>query len=278
MKWFTDYVRPKIKKFIGRSIDINDNWITCKQCQAVMQADEFKKSFNTCNNCENHEYISSKERLNMLLDQYEFINVENETEDPIEFTDLVPYTERLNEARKNANESSTLVHGTIDNHKLTVLCMDFKFMGGSMGVYTGNAFIKGALHSIENQIPYVVITSSGGARMQEGIHALMQMPRTVLYVNKLKHSQIPYIVVLTYPTMGGVSASFAGLGDITIAEKGALVGFTGRRVIENTIKVDLPNDFQTSQFQLDHGMVDKVVHRKDLKKNISNLLSILTKR
>lgn len=278
MKWFTNYIKPKLKMFMSKREDVkNNNWVSCVKCKAVIYIKEIEDNLYTCPYCNDHQYISNINRIKSLLDQYEMISMDHNIEDPINFSDLITYRERLSSAREKTNQYdvTTLASGLLNERKVTILCMDFKFMGGSMGIYVGNSFIQGIEHAIEHNAPYIVFISSGGARMQEGIYSLMQMPRTVYAINKLKQAKIPYIVVWTYPTMGGVSASFGGLGDIVIAEKGALVGFTGRRVIENTIKVQLPEDFQTDLFQLNHGMADIVLHRKNIKDQLDNILQVI---
>lgn len=281
MKWFTDFVKPKLRRLIGRAeqglAHVNVNWTTCTQCRAVSYIQEVVENLYTCKSCNYHDYISNNDRIHSLLTNYVSIEVQYNIDDPLEFHDTITYKERLASARTKSgqHDATTLVSGFIDSRKVIMLCMDFKFMGGSMGINVGNAFVQGVEESIAHKAPYIVFTSSGGARMQEGIYSLMQMPRTVAAVNKLKQHSIPYIVVWTYPTMGGVAASFAALGDITLAEHGALIGFTGRRVIENTIKVQLPEDFQTSDFQLKQGMIDQVVHRKHLRTTLSKILRII---
>ncbi len=200
--------------------------------------------------------------------------------DPLKFKDSKRYIDRLKDYRQKTQKDDAVVlcKGRIEKYSATCLGFNFDFMGGSMGTAVGEAFLKGVNHAVANNIPFLTFVASGGARMQESILSLMQMPRTVVGVQKLRENKIPYIVFLTDPTMGGVSASFAMLGDIALAEPGAVIGFAGARVIEETIRQKLPDGFQRSEYLLDHGMIDKVVHRKDMKETLKNILTILSKR
>lgn len=274
MTWFTNFIKKKIIG-VGSSSDAT-SWISCKQCKNVSDIEEIKKNLYVCKNCNFHDSMPIQDRITMLFDEHKFIPVANIKEDPLNFSDLTSYQDKLKKARENSVEASILLKGRLNNAEAIFFIMDFKFIGGSMGVHVGNTFIKGIYSAIENKCPYITLISSGGARMQEGILALMQMPRTVAAVKILEKHKLPLINVLLHPTTGGVAASFASLGAITIAESGSLIGFSGRRVIENTMKVKLPNDFQTAEFQLDKGMIDQVVSRKDLKSTLSKLIKILT--
>jgi|TARA_B000000565_G_scaffold17117_1_gene12205 acetyl-CoA carboxylase carboxyl transferase subunit beta len=233
-----------------------------------------------CNECDHHMRISAKERFKQLLDQgsIKYIEDPNVPIDPLRFKDEKKYVDRLKESKRKTKLSDSVVigHGTINKINVTLAVHDFQFMGGSLGMAAGEAIITAIKHSLENNYPFILCASSGGARMQEGILSLMQMPRTTIMIQTLREKKIPYIVLLTNPTTGGVTASYAMLGDIHIAEPNALIGFAGPRVIENTIKENLPDGFQKSEYLLDHGMIDMVSHRKDLKNNITSILDILT--
>ena len=208
------------------------------------------------------------------LEEINEIELENIIDDPLNFNDKKKYKDRLKEYRKKTsrNDAFILIEGTLGGMKIISGFMNFEFMGGSMGRAVGSAIVKGAKLAVEKKIPFIIFTSSGGARMQEGIVSLMQMPRTVAAIELLNENKIPYIPVLTEPTTGGVTASFAMLGDITIAEQGSTIGFAGKRVIQDTIREELPIDFQKAEYLHEHGMVDIIVHRKDLKKTLSDIL------
>ena len=208
------------------------------------------------------------------------IELDKISDDPLNFSDKKKYKDRLKEAKKKTKEDDAVViaEGKIENIEVLLVVFDFNFMGGSMGISVGNSIVKASEISVKKNLPLIIIPSSGGARMQEGILSLMQMPRTIAAIQKVKEHKIPYIVVLSDPTTGGVCASFAMLGDILIAEKGATIGFAGRRVIEQTIKESIPDNFQTADYLLEHGMVDMVVHRKDLKNKVYKILKFLKKK
>jgi acetyl-CoA carboxylase carboxyl transferase subunit beta len=210
---------------------------------------------------------------------FEFLEVPFENNDPLKFKDLKKYSDRMKDAQKKTDQkdAAILAQGEIGNTKVVVFILDFNFMGGSMGQFVGEAFKIGCQNAVDLNCPFISVASSGGARMQEGIVSLMQLPKTVAAVNLLDQHKIPYISVLTHPTTGGVSASFAMLGDIIIAEKGSMIGFAGKRVIEETIKEQLPEDFQTAEYLLEHGMIDMVVHRKELNQSLSKVLSFVKK-
>jgi len=220
-------------------------------------------------------------RLNNFFDKqtYELLNIPFENNDPLKFKDLKKYSDRIKAAQKKTNQKDAAVvaKGKIGDVEAIVFILDFNFMGGSMGQFVGEAFKIACEKAVELKCPFISVASSGGARMQEGIVSLMQLPKTVAAVNMLDQHKIPYISVLTHPTTGGVSASFAMLGDIIIAEKGSMIGFAGKRVIEETIKEQLPEDFQTAEYLLDHGMIDMVVHRKELSQTIAKVLSFVKK-
>ena len=281
MNWLTNYIKPKLQSLVKKR-DIPKNlWLKC-QCGTMIYHKDYEKSLGVCDQCGTHIRLSSNMRLQFLCDEgkYEKIKISNNNFDPLSFKDKRKYKDRLKEAKKKTKEDDavTVVEGKIENISIIAIAFDFNFMGGSMGVSVGDSIVKGSEISLKKNLPLVMIPSSGGARMQEGILSLMQMPRTVAAIKKVKDNKIPYIVVLTDPTTGGVCASFAMLGDVLIAEKDATIGFAGRRVIEQTIKETIPENFQTSEYLLEHGMVDMVVHRKDLKKKLAKILRFLLKK
>ncbi|MDR0632545.1 MAG: acetyl-CoA carboxylase, carboxyltransferase subunit beta [Holosporales bacterium] len=282
MNWLTDFVRPKIRAFIGDSPKNvpNDLWKRCPKCEQMVFNRELQDNLKVCPQCSYHMRLSPRERLDQLFDDksYQFLQEPLALEDPLSFKDIKKYKDRLKEYRDKTAERDAVLAATgrINLKRALIFVMNFDFMGGSMGSYVGQSFRRAAEHAIRQKLPFIAVTASGGARMQEGIISLMQMPVTVISVERLSTARLPFITVLTDPTMGGVSASFAMLGDVAIAEPGALIGFAGPRVIEETIKQKLPDGFQTAEFLLEHGMVDMVVHRKDLKEKISKTIKILT--
>ena len=279
MNWLTNFVRPKIRAFVGNS-DVPENlWEKCPGCEHMLFHKTLEDSMYVCPNCGKHLKISASNRIKYLFDSgtFERISLDPVALDPLKFKDTKKYTDRLKEYRSKTSENDAIIvgHGKINGLQVTAAIFNFEFMGGSMGMAVGDGILKSVKYAIENHTPLVVIPCSGGARMQEGMFSLMQMPRTVAAINMLKDHALPYIVLLTDPTTGGVSASFALLGDINIAEPGALIAFTGPRVIEGTIREKLPDGFQKSEYLLKHGMVDIVVPRNELKNKISNILQIL---
>ncbi|MCL4157699.1 UNVERIFIED_CONTAM: hypothetical protein GTU68_032455 [Idotea baltica] len=242
---------------------------------------EVKGNLNTCPNCNHHMAISPEERAESLFDNggYSVIDVPTPNADPLKFKDQKKYTDRIKDARKKrGTEDAMLVaEGAIDKLRVVAAIQDFTFMGGSMGMYVGNAIIAAAERAIEIKAPLVLFSAAGGARMQEGILSLMQMPRTTVAVEMLKEAGLPYIVVLTHPTTGGVTASYAMLGDVQIAEPNALICFAGPRVIEQTIREKLPEGFQRSEYLHEHGMLDRVTHRMDMKDELSVILRMMMK-
>lgn len=279
MNWLTDFVRPKIQALWDKSASKvpDDLWVKCPACEQMVFHRELRDHLNVCPHCGHHLRLPVTDRLNMLFDgqNFEELAIPDVKEDPLSFKDSKRYVDRLRDYREKTQQKDAMVvaTGKIDSHSAVVAVMNFDFMGGSMGVYVGSAFATAVEAALERQIPLVAVTASGGARMQEGILSLMQMPVTVMALERLSEARLPYIVVLTDPTMGGVSASFAMLGDITLAEPGALIGFAGPRVIEETIKQKLPEGFQRAEFLQQHGMVDQVVHRKDLKAKLGRFLA-----
>ena len=281
MNWLTDFVKPKLSSLVTRKDSPSDLWTNCNKCNLMLYKSEHKDNLFVCSHCDNHMNMDVENRLNNLFDdkKYELINIPFENNDPLKFKDLKKYSDRMKAAQKKTDQkdAATVAKGNIGNIEVVVFILDFNFMGGSMGQFVGEAFKIGCEKSVELKCPFISVSSSGGARMQEGIVSLMQLPKTVAAVNMLDQHKIPYISVLTHPTTGGVSASFAMLGDIIIAEKGSMIGFAGKRVIEETIKEQLPEDFQTAEYLLDHGMIDMVVHRKELSQTLSKVLSFVKK-
>ena len=281
MNWLTDFVKPKLSSLVTRKDSPSDLWTNCNKCNLMLYKSEHKDNLFVCSHCDNHMNMDVENRLNNLFDDktYELINIPFENNDPLKFKDLKKYSDRMKAAQKKTHQKDAAIvaKGNIGNIEVVVFILDFNFMGGSMGQFVGEAFKIGCEKSVELKCPFISVSSSGGARMQEGIVSLMQLPKTVAAVNVLDQHKIPYISVLTHPTTGGVSASFAMLGDIIIAEKGSMIGFAGKRVIEETIKEQLPEDFQTAEYLLDHGMIDMVVHRKELSQTLSKVLSFVKK-
>ncbi len=277
MNWLTR-VRNAIP-FIAKRDTPDNLWIKCSGCAQMIFAKEYEDNLSVCPVCNHHGRIGPGDRFEMLLDEGSWIVLANPrtVEDPLKFRDSKKYVDRLKAARTETGESDALVNaqGRIEGQPVVIGVQDFAFMGGSMGVAVGEAFIAGIRSAIAANCPYVIFTASGGARMQEGILSLMQMPKMTVGVQELRDAGLPYIVVLTDPTSGGVMASYAMLGDIHIAEPRATLAFTGRRVIENTIREKLPDDFQTSQYLLDHGMLDMVVSRADLPGTLARLIGYL---
>lgn len=276
MNWFTR-VRNSLPFSAKRATDEN-LWVKCPNCQQMVFAQEYHDNLDVCPRCDHHGRIGADARLAMLLDEgYETLPIPEVKEDPLKFKDSKKYTDRLKQARaKNPHRDAFLVgSGKIDGHPAVVGVQDFGFMGGSMGMAVGTAFCQGAERALTRNCPYVVVTAAGGARMQEGILSLMQMPKATVMTRRLKEAGLPYIVVLTDPTTGGVTASYAMLGDVQIAEPGALIGFAGQRVIQDTIREQLPDGFQRAEYLHKHGMVDMVVHRAELKGTIATLLDYL---
>ncbi|NQV84890.1 MAG: acetyl-CoA carboxylase carboxyltransferase subunit beta [Rhodospirillales bacterium] len=280
MNWLKNFVRPKLQKLVGGSKDLPDNlWNTCPECSQMIFHRDMEKNLHVCQHCGYHMRLSAKRRLDMLFDEgaYKTIEIGETLDDPLKFRDRRKYTERLKESRdKNGEDDALMVaHGAMGGVSVVVAALDFGFMGGSMGIAVGEGLLAAARLAVVQEAPLVVVPSSGGARMQEGILSLMQMARTTIAVQEVREAGLPYIVVLTDPTTGGVSASFAMLGDIAIAEPGAIIGFAGARVIEQTIRETLPEGFQRSEYLYEHGMVDMVVHRTELRSTLVRVLSLL---
>ncbi len=280
MNWFTR-VRSSVS-FLPKRTTEKDLWIKCRSCQEMVFAQEYEENACVCPRCEHHGRIGAAQRLSQLFDEgYSLLPQPEVKADPLKFKDTKKYTERLKQARaKNPpdrpkGDAFLAGFGTIEGHSAVIGVQDFTFMGGSMGMAVGTAFCAGAERALARKVPYVVVTAAGGARMQEGILSLMQMPKATVMTRRLKEAGLPYIVVLTDPTTGGVTASYAMLGDIQIAEPGALIGFAGQRVIQDTIREKLPEGFQRAEYLLKHGMIDMVVHRHELKSTLAMVLGYL---
>ena len=281
MNWLSDFVRPKVKKTAQKEI-ADDLWLKCPNCGKLLFTKELKKTWYVCPECDHHLRLYLNKRLKMLFDNgvYSEVALPKPTEDPLKFKDSKRYTDRLRTYRKaTGNEDAIKVaKGTVGGVKCVIAALDFAFMGGSMGMAVGEGIVKAAEIAVKSKIPLITVSNSGGARMQEGILSLMQMARTTSAVNNVKENGLPFISIMTDPTTGGVSASFAMLGDIHIAEKGCLIGFAGPRVIEQTIREKLPEGFQRAEYLREHGMVDIVVHRSEMKNTLAQILQILTCR
>jgi acetyl-CoA carboxylase carboxyl transferase subunit beta len=282
MNWLTNFVRPGMRAF-SRKRDVPDNlWSKCPSCGQILFHRDLQENQHICPACNHHLRIGPDQRFKALFDdaQYNRIELPPVQVDPLKFRDQKRYTDRLKENRAKTGEEEAVVvaHGTIGGQKAIIAVQNFAFMGGSMGLAAGEALIAAAQLAVLQEAALIVFSAAGGARMQEGILSLMQMPRTTIAVELVREARLPYIVVLTDPTTGGVTASYAMLGDISIAEPGALIGFAGPRVIEETIREQLPEGFQRAEFLLEHGMIDMVVHRHELRAKLSQILGLLMNR
>ncbi len=282
MNWLTTFVRPRIQTLL-RKKDVPENlWHKCPACEHMVFHRDLEKNLFVCPHCAHHVRIGSIQRLAMFLDAgvYTRIELPQTLTDPLRFRDIRRYTERLKDARAKTNLQDAIVvaHGKMGGLQVVVAVFDFEFMGGSMGLAVGEGLIAASKLAVLQGAPLIVFAASGGARMQEGILSLVQMPRTTIAVTKVKEAGLPYIVVLTDPTTGGVSASFAMLGDVTLAEPGAMVGFAGVRVIEETIREKLPEGFQRAEYLHEHGMIDIVVGRAELRETLIRTLNLLCNR
>jgi acetyl-CoA carboxylase carboxyl transferase subunit beta len=283
MNWITKFLKPKIVSLLKKKSAESDQvlWTTC-ECKNLIYKEDLEKNYNCCPKCGAHHKLSCKERFQIFFDdkEYEIIETPLPKDDPLNFVDKKKYTDRLKSARKitKQDDAVAIATGKVENIQVTVGAQDFRFIGGSFGAASGEAFIHGAQHAIENKNPFIFFSCSGGQRMMESSIALMQMSRTVLAVNELKKNKIPFIVILTNPTTGGVTASWAMLGDILIAEPKATIGFAGRRVIQDTVRETLPEEFQTAEYVRDHGGIDLVIERQFLRSTISTLLTVLLKK
>ena len=270
----------KIKAGIGKKFPKDEDlWIKCKKCKVQIYIAELEDNLKVCPKCEYHFRLDARQRIHLLIDHETFIEQDQglTSTDPLKFKDTKKYKERMkaNIKKNTTNDAIITGYGDIEGLPVEVCSFDFSFMGGSMGSVVGEKITRSIERAIDKNMPVIIVSCSGGARMQEGIFSLMQMAKTTSALQKLSEKKLPYISLLTDPTMGGVSASFSMLGDIILAEPGALIGFAGPRVIEQTIKQKLPAGFQRSEFQLKHGLIDNVVHRKELKSTLARLLSML---
>ncbi|MEY8829769.1 acetyl-CoA carboxylase, carboxyltransferase subunit beta [Sedimentitalea sp. XS_ASV28] len=279
MNWITNYVRPRINSIFSRRETPENLWQKCDECGTMLFHRELRDHLNVCTNCGHHMAISPRERFKALFDGGVFAEIEVPTPiaDPLHFRDQKKYPDRLKAAQKDTGEAEAMlaVTGEIGRTPIVAVAQDFSFMGGSMGMYVGNAIIAAAQEAVKLKRPLILFSAAGGARMQEGILSLMQMPRTTVAVQMLKEAGLPYIVVLTHPTTGGVTASYAMLGDVHIAEPNALICFAGPRVIEQTLGERLPDGFQRAEYLLDHGMLDRVVTRTDMRDELIVLTRML---
>ncbi|HEY0447434.1 MAG TPA: acetyl-CoA carboxylase, carboxyltransferase subunit beta [Allosphingosinicella sp.] len=276
MSWL-NRVRQKIP-FLPKRETPDNLWHKCRSCEAMIFTREWEENAFVCPRCDHHDRIGPRARFERIMDPgYTLLPPPHVREDPLKFRDSKRYIDRIKAARQETGQPDALLNarGMIEGRRAVVGVQDFAFMGGSMGMAVGAAFVAGARAAIQDRCPYVIFTAAGGARMQEGILSLMQMPRTTVAIAELKEAGLPYIVVLTDPTTGGVTASYAMLGDVQLAEPGALIGFAGQRVIESTIREKLPEGFQRAEYLLDHGMVDMVVHRRDLRRRLGQLIAYL---
>ena len=283
MNWITKFIKPKIASLFKKKTAESEQvlWTTC-ECKNLIYKEDLQKNLNCCPKCGAHHKLTCVERFEIFFDNKEFslISTPLPKDDPINFIDKKKYTDRLKLARKitKQDDAVAISTGKVNDIEVTVGAQDFRFIGGSFGAASGEAFIHGIQHAIDNKNPFIFFSCSGGQRMMESAIALMQMSRTVLAVNELKKNNLPYIIVLTNPTTGGVTASWAMLGDILIGEKGAVIGFAGRRVIQDTVRETLPDEFQSAEWVKDHGGIDLVEDRKNLRNTISALISVLLKK
>jgi acetyl-CoA carboxylase carboxyl transferase subunit beta len=278
MSWLSN-VRNALSRVVAPKDTPDHLWHKCKGCGQMVFAQELAENLQVCPKCDHHERVGARVRFGQIFDEGSFTDIAppRVAEDPLKFRDSKRYADRIKVARTATNEPDALLNarGTILGHRAVVGVQDFAFMGGSMGVAVGEAFVRGVEAAITDGAPYIIFTAAGGARMQEGILSLMQMPRATVAIQMLHDAGLPYIVVLTDPTTGGVTASYAMLGDVQIAEPNALIGFAGARVIESTIREKLPEGFQRAEYLLDHGMLDMVVHRKELRERLATTLAYL---
>ncbi len=280
MNWITNYVRPTINSLFSRREVPENLWSKCPECGTMLFHRELSDNLQVCSSCGHHLPITPRERFRTLFDAGVFtaVPVPEPIVDPLQFRDQKKYPDRMRAAQKDTGEREAMLvaEGEIGRTRIVAAAQDFAFMGGSMGMYVGNAIIAACQRAVERKVPLVLFAAAGGARMQEGILSLMQMPRTTVAIEMLKEAGLPYVCVLTHPTTGGVTASYAMLGDVHIAEPNALICFAGPRVIEQTIREKLPEGFQRAEYLLDHGMLDRVTHRKDLRRELITILRMLT--
>lgn len=281
MSWF-EKLRPSIiKNETGKKTTVPEGlWAKCPSCNAILYNSELEKNGSVCPKCDHHMRISARARLNLFLDESEREEIGKNVKplDPLKFKDSKKYKDRVTQAQKQTKENDALIvmKGQLQGQPIVAAAFDFAFMGGSMGSVVGEKFVRGVNASLESGAPFIVFTASGGARMQESLFSLFQMAKTSAALTKLAERGIPYISFMTDPTMGGVSASLAMLGDLNVAEPNALIGFAGPRVIEQTVREKLPEGFQRSEFLQEHGAIDMIIHRRDIREKIASILSMLT--
>jgi len=279
MNWISNYMKPKINSIFSRRETPDNLWTKCKECGAMLFHRELADNLNVCINCDHHMNITPRDRCMSMFDGsvFEEFKAKDVILDPLKFKDQKKYTDRIKDARKKTGEDEAmfLAKGKMGRTQVVVAVQDFSFMGGSMGMGVGNAIIAACEQALKLKCPLILFSAAGGARMQEGIMSLMQMPRTTVALQLLKEANLPFIVVLTHPTTGGVTASYAMLGDVHIAEPNALICFAGPRVIEQTIREKLPEGFQRAEYLLDHGMLDRVTHRKSIRGDLITIIRML---
>ena len=279
MSWLSNFVRPRIQALVRKRDTPENLWVNCAECSQMIFHRDLVANLHVCPHCDHHMRIGPTERFDSLFDAGSFQRIElpEVPADPLKFRDEKRYVERLRETRQKTgeNEAIAVAHGTMDGLAVVIACQNFAFMGGSMGLATGEAMLAASRLAILQEASLIAISAAGGARMQEGILSLMQMPRTTIAIVEVREAGLPYISVMTDPTTGGVTASFAMLGDITIAEPRALIGFAGPRVIENTIREKLPEGFQRAEYLLEHGILDMVVSRQELRPTLVRVLDIM---
>ncbi len=284
MSWLKKLLPPKIKRDApsGRKAIPEGLWSKCPACEAVLYRSDLESNLNVCPKCGHHQRIRARQRIELLLDpegQFE-IGAEVVPVDPLKFKDSKRYPDRLVAASEDSEETDAMVvvQGAIKTVPVVIACFEFEFMGGSMGSVVGERFIRGVKAAVEQRLPFICVTASGGARMQEGLFSLMQMAKTTAGITRLAERKLPFITLLTDPTMGGVAASFAFMGDLVIGEPGALIGFAGPRVIEQTVRETLPPGFQRSEFLLEKGAIDLIIDRRELRDRLAELLTLLTRQ
>jgi acetyl-CoA carboxylase carboxyl transferase subunit beta len=284
MSWLKNVIPPKIKHIVGSVSKKNipeGLWCKCPSCQAVLYRTDLEQNMEVCPKCSFHNRISARARIDTILDKEKRkeIGAQIQPLDSLKFTDTQSYADRIKSTQKDLNEKDAMIvmQGLIEGKSAVIAAFEFKFMGGSMGSVVGEKFVRGIQAAIKSKATFICVSASGGARMQEGLLSLMQMAKTNAALTKLSEAKLPFLSILSDPTMGGVSASFAMLGDIIIAEPRALIGFAGPRVIEQTVREKLPEGFQRSEFLLSHGAIDMIVDRRDMKKKLVNLISKLSK-
>jgi acetyl-CoA carboxylase carboxyl transferase subunit beta len=282
MNWISNYVRPRINSIFSRRETPDNLWSKCTSCGSMLFHRELSENLNVCSECGHHMPITPRDRFGNLFDGGIFVEIKvpKPIIDPLQFKDQKKYPDRMKSAQKTTGEAEAMLiaEGEMGRTPVVMAAQDFSFMGGSMGMYVGNAIVKAAERAVELKRPLILFSAAGGARMQEGILSLMQMPRTTVAIQMLKEAKLPYIVVLTHPTTGGVTASYAMLGDIHIAEPNALICFAGPRVIEQTIREKLPEGFQRAEYLLDHGMLDRVTSRLEMRDELITVIRILTNK